>query len=72
MASIVVNPGSMAFKMDTGELSGNKAVYRSVSLGSVKGGADPDELADIAAKVEAVLPWPVEQVNLRRTEILVY
>ena len=72
LASIVVNPGSMSFKMDTGELSGGKAVYRTASLGSVKGTAGADALADIAEKAEAVLPWPVEQVSLRRTEILVY
>ena len=72
MASIVTNTGSMSFRMDTGELNGTKAVYKTASLGSVKGAVDPEVLADIAEKAEVVLPWPVEQVTLRRTEILVY
>ena len=72
LASIVTNPGSINFKMDTGEMSGGKAVYRNASFGSIKGSASADVLADIAIKAEAVLPLPVEQVTLRRTEILVY
>ena len=72
MASIAVNAGTMSFRMDTGELSGGKAVYKTASLGNVKGDADPEALADVAAKTEAVLPWPVEQVTLRRTETLIY
>ena len=72
MASIVTNPGSMIFRMDTGESVGGKAVYRSVSLGNILGSASPDALADIASKAEAVLSWPVDQVSLRRSEILVY
>ena len=72
MASIVVNPGSIAFRMDTGEMNGSKAVYKSVSLSGVTGDADPAALAEVAVKVEAVLPWPVEQITLRRTEILTY
>ena len=72
MASIVTNAGSMIFRMDTGEIVEGKNVYRNFSLGSVKGSASADALADIAAKAENVLPWPVEQVTLRRTENLVY
>ena len=72
MASIVTNPGSMNFRMDTGEMSGGKALYKNTSLGNIKGNASADVLADIAEKTEAVLAWPVEQVTLRRTEILVY
>ena len=72
MASIVVNPGSMNFRMDTGEMSGGRAVYKNVSFGGIRGDASPDALADIAVKTGAVLVWPVEQVTLRRSEILVY
>ena len=72
MASIVTNPGSMNFKMDTGEMSGGRAVYKNAALGNIKGSASAEVLADIAAKAEAVLAFPVEQVTLRRTEILVY
>jgi hypothetical protein len=72
MAIIIVNPGSMAFRMDTGEMNGSKAVYKTASLGNVRGDADPESLAEIAKCVEAVLSWPVEQVILRRSEILVY
>ncbi|MCL2010318.1 MAG: DUF1659 domain-containing protein [Synergistaceae bacterium] len=72
MASIVTNPGSMNFRMDTGEISGGKTLYKNSSLGSVKGTASAEVLAEIAVKAEAVLPWPVEQVTLRRSEILVY
>ena len=72
MASIVASPGSMSFRMDTGEMDGNRAVYKTASLGNVKGTAGADALADIAAAAEAVLLWPVEQVTLRRTETLVY
>jgi len=62
----------MAFRMDTGEMVGNRAVYKTASFGSVKGAADPDNLALVAIAAEAVLAWPVEQVTLRRSEILVY
>ena len=72
MASIIVNSGSMAFRLDTGETVGGKAVYKTLSLGSVKGDADPDALADVASKAEALLDGIVDQVSLRRTEILVY
>ena len=72
MASIVVNPGSVNFRMDTGESSGGRAVYRNVSLGGVRGDASADALADIAAKAGAVLALPVDEVTLRRTEVLVY
>ena len=72
MANIVTNPGSMNFRMDTGETSGGKPVYKNVSLGSIVGNAGADALGDIASKAEAVLAWPVEQVTLRRTEILEY
>ena len=72
MASIVVNPGSMVFKMDTGELNGTKAIYKNATFGNVKGDADPEALAGVAEKAETVLPWPIEQVTLRRTETLVY
>ena len=72
MASIVVNPGSMSFRMDTGESDGGKAVYRNVSLGNVRGDASAAALANIASKAEVVLPLPVEKIILRRSEILEY
>jgi len=62
----------MSFKMDTGEMIGSKAVYKNASFSKLRGGADPDGLADVARSAEDVLPWPVEQVILRRSEILVY
>ena len=72
MASIVVNPGSMAFKVDTGEMAGDKVIYKTASLGSVRGDADPEALALIAEKAGNVLNGAVDQVTLRRTEILDY
>ena len=72
MASIVTNTGSMVFKMDTGEMVGSKTIYKNVSLAGVKGSASAEVLADIATKLQLVLPGAVEQVALRRTETLVF
>jgi hypothetical protein len=70
MANIVVQPGRMAFKMKTDEIKDEKPVYKSVGLGSVKGGAGAESLAEVAAKIVVLLPWEVEQITLQRTEIL--
>ena len=70
MAAIVAQAGSMSFKLDTGEMSDGKAVYRTVSLSGVKGDAGADDLAPVADEIESVVGLSVEQVSLRRTEIL--
>ena len=72
MASIVASPGSMSLRMDTGEMDGGRAVYKTASFGNIKGTANADALAAIAAAAEKALRWPVDQVTLRRTETLIY
>jgi hypothetical protein len=70
MANIVALSGRMAFKIDTGETKNEKPVYKSVALSGVSGAADADILASVAEKISLLLPLPVEEISLQRTEIL--
>ena len=70
MASIVVQPGRIVFKLDTGEMNGDKVVYRSLSISGIKGDAQADDLADVAAEISGLADFPVTEISLRRTEIL--
>jgi hypothetical protein len=70
MASIVMQPGRIVFKLDTGETDGDKAVYRNLSIGGVKGDAQADDLADVAAEISGLADLPVAGISLQRTEIL--
>jgi len=71
MANVLVpKSGNLGFKMDTGELKGSKAVYKTCSLGNITGEANADKLAAIAAAFTPVLPWSVDEITLRRNYIL--
>jgi hypothetical protein len=70
MASIVVQPGRIVFKLDTGEIDGDKTVYRNLSIGGIKGDAPADDLADVAAEVSGLADLTVAEISLQRTEIL--
>jgi hypothetical protein len=60
----------MAFKMNTGEMDGEKIVYRSMSLTGIAGDAGGDELALVAEGVSGLVSFNVEQISLQRTELL--
>jgi hypothetical protein len=70
MASIVVQPGRIVFKMDTGEMNGDKVAYRSLSIGGVKGDAQAGDLADVAAEISGLVDLSVAEISLQRTELL--
>ncbi|MDR2779932.1 MAG: DUF1659 domain-containing protein [Synergistaceae bacterium] len=70
MASIVTQPGRIVFKLDTGEMNGDKAVYRNLSIGGVKGDAQAGDLADAASEISGLVDLPVAEISLQRTEIL--
>jgi hypothetical protein len=70
MASIVTQPGRIVFKLDTGEMNGDKAVCRNLSIGGVKGEAQAENLADVAAEISGLADLPVVEISLQRTEIL--
>ncbi|MDR1137341.1 MAG: hypothetical protein LBK91_03370 [Synergistaceae bacterium] len=70
MASIVTQPGRIVFKLNTGEMDGDKVVYRGLSIGGVKGDAQAEGLAAVAVEVAGLADLPVAEVSLQRTEIL--
>ena len=71
-ASFVGTPANLAFKMDSGELTGaGRTAYKTVSLGQIKSAATAEKLAAIAAKMKNVLPWPVETMTFRQNLTLV-
>jgi hypothetical protein len=70
MASIVAQPGRIVFKLDTGEMNGDKVVYRSLSIGGIKGEAQAGDLADVASEISGLADLPVTEISLQRTEIL--
>jgi hypothetical protein len=65
-----MQPGRIVFKLNTGEMKGDKIVYRSLSVGGIKGEAQADDLAAVAVEVSALVDLPVAEVSLQRTEIL--
>ncbi|MDR3280200.1 MAG: DUF1659 domain-containing protein [Synergistaceae bacterium] len=70
MANIVALDMRMSFKLDTGEMNGEKAVYKNVSLGGIKSDADANALAEVAENVRDLVPFDTAEVSLRRTDIL--
>jgi predicted transport protein len=71
MATILVQPGRMTFKLDTGETKDEKTIYKNVSLTGVKGTADADSLASVASAVDGLFSMDVESISLQRNELLV-
>jgi hypothetical protein len=61
----------MTFKLNTGETEGEKTIYKSVSMGGVKGTADADSMASVALAVDGLFSMDVESVSLQRNELLV-
>jgi hypothetical protein len=71
MATILVQPGRMTFKLDTGETEGEKTVYKNVSLSGVNGDAGANGLASVAQAVSGLFSMDVESISLQRNELLV-
>jgi hypothetical protein len=71
MATILVQPGRMAFKLNTGKTEGEKTIYKSVSLTGVKSSANADDLASAATAVNGLFSMDVESISLQRSELLV-
>ncbi|MDR1515498.1 MAG: DUF1659 domain-containing protein [Synergistaceae bacterium] len=71
MATILVQPGRMTFKLNTGETEGEKTIYKNVSMSGIKGEADADSLAAVAAAMDGLFSMDVEKVSLQRSELLV-
>ncbi|MDR1651661.1 MAG: hypothetical protein LBR87_07720 [Synergistaceae bacterium] len=70
MASISVRDIRMSFKLDTGEVNGDKPVYKNISLGGIRGNSGADDLASAAEAAGDLVKFSVEEITLRRADIL--
>jgi hypothetical protein len=65
-----MQPGRIVFKLNTGEMNGDKVVYRNLSIGGVKGEAQAAALSAVAAEISGLVDLSVAEISLQRTEIL--
>ncbi|MDR1515565.1 MAG: hypothetical protein LBS45_07715 [Synergistaceae bacterium] len=68
MAGIRSISARIGFKMDTGEMKGDKHLYRSVSIGRIDGEASAGALGEVAGSLKGLLRFPAVIVTLSRTD----
>ncbi|MDR3255205.1 MAG: DUF1659 domain-containing protein [Synergistaceae bacterium] len=70
MANFSEISARVAFKVDTGEIKNDKPVYRSISIGNIKGSVSADDLGDVAGRLENLLEFQTETITLTRKDQL--
>jgi hypothetical protein len=68
MAGIRSISARIGFKMDTGEMNGDKRLYRNVSVGRIDGTANAGALGEVAGGLRGLLRFPTILVTLSRTD----
>jgi hypothetical protein len=68
MAGIKPIAARITFKMDTGEMDGEKKIYRAASVSRVRGSAGAAELGAVAGKLKELLAYPTEVITLNRSD----